>query len=792
MKISYNWLKDYLALSVDAHELAGKLSLRGLEVEEVMEYRIDFPNVVVGKVISMEAHPNADKLKICVVDTDMEHLAIVCGAPNVQAGQKVVVAKEGASLPNGLKIQRSKIRGQDSQGMICSREELGLENKSEGIWVLPDDLKVGLPLHRALNFETDYILDIAVTPNRPDCLSHLGVAREIGALLQTEVVKPSPVFKEGKKLAQDEVTISIECPETCPRYSARLIREINVGPSPGWLVKRLEAVGMRSINNVVDITNYVMLETGQPLHAFDFDLILHQRIIVRESVENEKFVTLDDKSHTLKKGTVLICDGERPVAIGGIMGGLNSEVSQHTRHILLESAYFKPENIQKSSRYLGLTTEASQRFERGTDPNGVPYAADRASQLIAEICGGQIYKEIVDVYPRTIESKTIPLKTEKINNLLGTRLSSQQMIKLLQPIGLKIDEGSIVIPTFRPDLERVADIAEEVARLYGLDHIPANRKCNIYYNIQRNELDYFTDILKNILTGMGFQEIVTGSMINSETWSLLTDHKIYPILNPISKDMSGMRNSLVPSMAQVIQHNINRRKKDLRLFEINRIFIPKEDLEQPPVEEKKLALAICGKRDGGEWYSSEQYVDFYDIKGIVESFLSKISLDNWHFISYSHFAVDIDSLAVVAGKKPIGFFGRIAKRICDFYELGEDVFVAEISISDLMERRQVNPNYQQIPRFPASERDLAFILDEETTAGEVEKTIREQAEIFLTEIKLFDIYRGKQIEEGKKSLAFRLTFQSPEKTLNEEEINRSVLKIIQGVSKVHNAKLREL
>lgn len=791
MRISYNWLKDYLDLTIDPYQLADKLSLNGLEVEEITEHRLDFPKVVIGKVLSVEQHPNADKLKVCAVDVGEEKLSIICGAPNVAMGQVVAVAKEGATLPNGMKIKKTKIRGELSRGMICSKQELALEDKSEGIWVLEDNLTTGIALKEALRFETDHIFDIAVTPNRPDCLSHIGVAREVGAIVKQKLAKPAVLVHEMETAAKTEVEVKIECPETCPRYAARLMRNIKVGDSPSWLVRRLEAIGMRSINNVVDVTNYVMMETGQPLHAFDFDLLRNQKIIVRESKKNEKFVTLDEKEHTLEQGTVLICDGERPVAIGGIMGGLNSEVSQETVHVLLESAHFKAESIQKSARYLGLSTEASQRFERGVDPNGVAYAADRAAQLIVDLCGGELYKGIVDIYPRVIEPKEIPLDCDKINNLLGTDLSEDQMVELLESIDLQKNNGYILAPTFRPDLERLADLAEEVARLYGLDNIPAKAKMELPYNINRNELDYFVDDLKNTLTGMGLQEVVTGSMIKSEAWEEMTGQKIYPLLNPISADMSGMRNSLVPSLAQVIQHNINRNMKNLRLFEINRIYLPTLNLSEPPMEDIRLAIAICGKRENELWYASGQNTDFYDIKGIFESLFSKIFLDNWRFISYSNFVIQNEGLGVVLRNQTNSFLGVLNEKIRNYFEIDQEVFVGEISVRDLFENRAVGKKYDPIPRFPAVQRDLALIVDEEIEAGSLVSTITKKGGKLLKNVEIFDIYRGKQISPDKKSVALRLTFQSGEKTLTEETVNNIAEKIIQSVSKTHNAKLRE-
>jgi len=791
MKISYNWLKDYLDVSIDPHQLADRLSLIGLEVEEVIERHADFPQVVIGRVLAVDQHPNADRLKVCKVNIGEEELTIICGAPNVATGQTVPVAKVGASLPSGLKIQKSKIRGVNSNGMICSEAELSLADKSDGIWILPDNLPLGAPLDKALNMQTDYIFDISVTPNRPDCLSHIGIAREVGAILGKPLSKPSTEIVEIAEKALDKLEIIIETPVGCPRYSARLIRNVKIGASPSWLVQRLEAVGMRSINNVVDITNYVLMETGHPLHAFDFDLIQGGKIIVRESREGEKFVTLDDKERILKEGTVLICDTEQPVALGGIMGGLNSEVSSSTVNVLLESAYFKPESIQISSRHLNLSTEASQRFERGTDPNGNIYALERATQLIAKLCDGEVYQGIVDAYPSKIEPKHVTLNEVQINNLLGTDLSSQEMTDILQSIGFIVQDKKIVVPTFRPDITRVADLAEEVARLYGLENIPARDIIKIDYNVPINKLDLFVDQLKEVLTGMGIQEVITNSMINTESWQKMTGKRIYPIFNPISKDMDGLRNSLLPSLVQVIQYNRNRKISDLRIFEINHVFIAKNDLHVQPEEDLQLAIVIIGKREGNLWFSSRQVNDFFDIKGLFEALAFKISLDNWQFISYSDFVLEGAGLGLKIGEEVGGFIGRINKKILDNFEIDEDVFVAQLSVTELFKNLKTKKKYQPIPRYPSVERDLAFIIDDDLKAQEIIDLSYRTGGNLLSNIEIFDIFRGTQIPEGKKSLAFHYTFQATDRTLTEEEVNRLMEKIIASVKNSYQAKLRE-
>jgi len=791
MKISYNWLKDYLDLTIEPRQLADRLSLAGLEVEEVRERKVNFPQVVVGLVLTVEDHPKADKLKICRVDSGEEDLAIVCGAANVAAGQMVAVAKVGATLANGMKIHKTKIRGVESEGMICSEAELGLSDRSEGIWVLPDNLPKGAPLDKALNLENDFIFDVAVTPNRPDCLSHIGIAREIGAILAQHVQMPEISLTEIKEKADKHIKIQIESIDGCPRYSARLIKNVKVGESPGWLVQRLEAVGMRSINNVVDVTNYVLMETGHPLHAFDYDLIRGKKIVVRESMERETFTTLDDKQRELKAGTVLICDGKGPVAIGGIMGGVNSEVSINSTNVLLESAYFNPERIQISSRYLGLSTEASQRFERGADPNGNIYALNRAAQLINELCGGEIFAGVVDAYPRPVQPRQILLQVDQINNLLGTALTAVEMSEILESIDLTVENNRVTIPTFRPDLQGVADLAEEIARLYGLENIPPSRLITIDYQVGMNEFDVFVNQIKEMLAGYGLQEVITSSMVNSQLWDELTGQKMYPILNPISKDLDGLRNSLLPSLAQVMEYNRNRKYSNLKLFEINRIYLPPRDFHQQPQEELHLAIALTGKRDGNLWYSSGELFDFYDIKGLAQLIGDKISLDNCQFISYSDSVIQEDGLALVQGNDQLGIIGRLSLKIAARFEFDNPVYVAEFQLQKLFENRKIDKKYQPIPRFPAVERDLALMVDENLAAAELVEVMRREGGSWLTKVEIFDVYQGKQIPAGKKSLAFHFNFQSLERTLTEQEINEQMNTIFEAVNHSFQAKLRE-
>lgn len=791
MKISYRWLKEFVEFDFDASTLAEKLTLVGFEVEAILEKRLDYPGVVVGKVLKTEKHPNADKLTVCTVTVgEAEPLSIICGAPNVAEGQVVPVARIGARLPIGLTIEKARIRGVSSEGMICSRQELGLEEASEGIWVLPQGLNIGEALATALRFETDYVIDLSVTPNRPDALSHIGIAREVAAIAGKRLKLPEPRFPETSQPTAGSVAVEILCPESCPRYAARLIRNLKIGPSPDWMVRRLEAVGMRSINNIVDITNYVMMETGHPLHAFDYDLLEGGKIMVRESEDGELFITLDEKKRELRRGTVLICDAARPVAIGGIMGGLNSEVHEKTRNVLLESAYFHPESIRKSVRYLGINSEASQRFERGADPNGVIYAQSRAAQLMAELAGGEVCRGVVDIYPRPIHPVEIELKSDQINKLLGTALSSEEMSRLLAGIDLTVQNGKVVVPTFRPDLQRTADLAEEVARCYGYDKIPVSEKTAIPYQTGFNPFDDYLDELKNILTGMGLQEVVTNSMIPCREWEKLTGQPIYPILNPINPEMGGMRNSLVPSLLGVLQWNLNRQIGDLAIFEINKIFQHPGAITRQPREEYHLAVALVGLREGSAWYSNRQLFDFYDIKGFIQGFADKISLDNLGFIAYDNFAVESPAVKILAGQEEIGYLGKVHREWQKYFDIETPVYVAELKLEKVYQLTREEKKYREVPKFPAVERDLAVVIDRARAAEDLINVIEKEGGKYLSKAFVFDVYSGKQIDAGKKSLAFRLTFQAHEKTLTENEVNEAIDNILRALEKTFGARLR--
>ncbi len=791
MKISYNWLKEYINLTLTPEQLAEKISLAGLEVEEMQETGFKTENVFVGKVITCEQHPNADKLHLCTVDYGREEpVQVICGAPNVAQGQKIPFAAVGAALPNGIKIKKAKLRGVESYGMICSQAELEISDDHSGIWVLPEDAPVGAPLKEYLQNESDVIFDISVTPNRPDCLSHLGVAREIAALTGEKLLVPQPKVKEDSRDVNELIKITVEAEDGCPRYAARVIENVKIAESPQWLKDKLNAVGIRSINNIVDITNFVLMETGHPLHAFDLDTLAGKQIVVRYAKKGEKFVTLDGVERELPEKSVMICDKEKPVAIGGIMGGENSEVTSGSTSILLESAYFNPVRINKTSKFLKLFTEASHRFERGADPNGVEYAMERAVELMQELAGGTVLKGMVDVYPRPVLPNEIPVDLKMINKIIGMTFTLEQVKNLLAPLGIKVENGRFIVPTYRPDVERTADIAEEVARIYGYDNVPQRDVTEINYGVTTNEFDDFVDELKILLSGMGMYEAVTNSMGRKELFEKITGMKTVDIVNPVSGDLTALRNSLVPSILEVLRNNINRRNTDLRMFEINNIFFPDENGKELPKQEMHLCVAMTGRRYPLHWDVPSESVDFFDIKGVAEEIMDKIFLDNYELFYYDNFISGRENLGIKLNNGIAGFIVGVDDKILKEFDINQKVFILDLNLEKLFSALTIEKKYIPIPRFPGTERDMALILKRNQAVKEIEEFINKIGGKYLTDIIIFDRYLGKSLAEDEQSLAFKLVFRADNKTLTDKEVNKTFNNIIKQVTEKFNAKLR--
>lgn len=793
MRVSCNWLRDYVDFELSPTELAEKLTMSGFEVEEIIPTLQKFENIIVGKVLSCKKHPNADKLSICEVEVPDKTLNVICGAPNVAENKKVAFANIGVTLPAGFKIKKAKIRGIESYGMICSEEELGLVDKSDGIWILPDNWEIGSDVYSQIKDDEDFILDIAITPNRPDGMSMIGIAREVAAITGNQLRLPEFTMEEEAEKAEDFAAVEILNPDGCPRYVAKIIKDVKIQSSPMWMAKRLKAAGIRPINNIVDITNYVLMELGQPLHAFDYANLSGQKIIVRDSKSGEKFTTLDEKDRELPENTVLICDQVKPIAIGGVMGGLNSEVSETTTTILLESAYFNPIRIGRTSKRMGLSTEASQRFERGIDPNGAVFAANRAACLMGKLANGKILGNSIDNYPNKISPRKFEVRVEKINKVLGTKLTDKKITEILSSLKIDFNGKFVTIPTFRPDLEREIDIVEEIARMVTFDKIPVKEKCEINYESFENKKDIFISKLKQTFIEFGLTEVITNSMLSKE---IMVDNEwkkyTIPLLNPISDDMSIMRTSLLPGLLKVTAYNLNRNQQNIRVFELGRVFHKiNEKLES--AQPYYISGIICGSRSIKSWSNEAHNADFYDIKGIVESFIDKINLDKVDFIIYdSHKYFDEKQTIVLKdSKNEVGFFGKINNNVLKKFDIESEVFGFELNVDYIQDIYNQNRQYKPFSKYPYVEKDLAFVCSDGLYARDIVNTIERAGGDLISSAEVFDLYKGENLGDGKKSIAFRIRFQSFEKTLQDKEIDALLKKIIQKVELTFQAKLRD-
>jgi phenylalanyl-tRNA synthetase beta chain len=802
MLVSLRWLQDYIDIDASPDELAKLLTMAGLEVDSVEETSPGFSGVVVSKVLSVKPHPNSDKLSLCQVTTGEETFPIVCGAPNVSEGIFSPLAKVGAEIPGGYIIKRSKLRGEPSEGMLCSEEELGIGDDASGIMILPDTLSLGEDLASALDLK-DVTIELSITPNRADCLSILGIAREIAALTGKKLRYPEITFDETDEDVTTVTSVEILDPHLCPRYTARIIKNVTVKPSPSWMRLRLEAVGLRAINNIVDVTNFVMIEFGQPLHAFDFRYLEEGRIKVRGADEGEEFISLDEKTRVLSSDTLMICDGVKPVAVAGIMGGLNSEVVDDTDTVLLESAYFNPSSIRKSSRSLGMSTDAAFRFERGIDPEGVLRASDRAAQLIADLSGGTICRGSIDQYPQKIKPvKDIPLRVMKAEEIIGTPVDSGKIVQILESLEMTVKEDGegkyLVTPaTFRVDIEREVDLIEEIARILGYENIPVTLPAVSGGAETRNEKSSLESKVREILNGSGYTEIINYSFTTPESVNALgleandEGRRFVVLRDPLSEDISVMRTGLVFGLLDTMRKNVNLGNPNLRLFEIGKIFIGNKAGELPD-ERERLGGLIAGLRYEEAWHTGEERADFYDLKGCLENLFSELRIDNISYdsdceISFLHPAI---SCTVKAGDTIIGFMGEIHPQVRKNMDLKDRAVVFELDFSFLVELFSEAMQYREIPRFPSTSRDVAFLVDEKITSGAMISMVLDMKEELLENVSVFDVYKGKGISAGMKSLAIRFTYRSSLKTLTDREVNGAHTRIVEKIVSLTDAKIR--
>lgn len=802
MRFSFRWLKSYLDIDLKVNEVAEKLTMVGLEVEGVEPRYPHLRKVIPVKVLRVTKHPRADRLFLCDVTDGKSTLRVVCGAPNVSENIVVPLALPGAELPSGMKIEEVVIRGERSQGMLCSGKELALTDDASGLWILPDSIPLGISLDEALGID-DFILDVSVTPNRGDCLSVIGIAREVAAVYGTSVRYPEIRLVENGPPIETLARVDIEDPEKCPRYAARVIFDVEVKESPDWMKDRLESAGVRSINNIVDVTNYVMLEMGQPLHAFDYDRLADHRIIVKCAKAGDPFLTLDGQERTLFDDSLMICDGREPVAVAGIMGGELSGIYPTTTRVLIESAWFDPIATRRTSKKLKLSTESSYRFERGIDPEGVIRALDRAAQLMQELGGGKIAKGRIDVYPRPYKRKTIRLRVSRTNTYLGTNLTAEEMASILRRLEMDVVErqdGDIDVtpPSYRQDLTREVDLTEEIARIYGYDNIPVEKPRALMVDIEPNEHLRLRDELREFLKGLGLREVITYSFISPASILKLGFQDGHPklntvkLLNPLSEEQSVMRTSLVPSMLETLAFNLNRQNECLRLFELSKVFIPRKEALLPQ-EDFNLVVALVGKRHPKLLYGDAD-VDYSDIKGIAEAVLEFFRIDDAVFEHIDEertpymdraFSADI----IVRGSH-VGTVGKLHSRVAERFDIEETVWILEADYERLFSLKGPVPRFTPLPKYPSVIRDIAIVVDESFHVQKGIDFVRSIRESLLESIEIFDIFRSSQIGEGKKSVGYRLTYRSSERSLTDEEVNKIHAEIVKRVLEHFGARLR--
>ena len=797
MNTSLSWIKTYVPdLDVTAQEYTDAMTLTGTKVEGFTELDADLDKIVIGQIDKIEKHPDADKLIICQVNIGTESVQIVTGAPNVKEGDKVPVVLDGGRVagghdgkmtPGGIKIKKGKLRGVESFGMMCSIEELGStremypEAPEYGIYIFPEDAVVGESAVKALGLD-DVVFEYEITSNRVDCYGVLGIAREAAATFQKKFCPPIVEVKENDEKASDYVKVTVEDPELCPRYCARVVKNVKIGPSPKWMQRCLASNGIRPINNLVDITNYVMEEFGQPMHAYDLDTIANQEIVVRRAGKDEKFVTLDGQERIMDENVLMICDGEKAVGIAGIMGGENSMITDDVKTVLFEAACFDGTSIRLSSKRIGLRTDASGKFEKGLDPNNAQAAIDRACQLMEELGAGEVVGGMVDVCSETREPSRVKFEPEKINKLLGTSLTKEEMIDYLGRVELAYDEKTdeIVAPTFRQDIHCNADVAEEVARFYGYDKIPMTLPTG---EATTGKLPFklrIQEVARDIAEYCGFSEGMSYSFESPKVFDKLcipedSDlRKVITISNPLGEDYSIMRTSTLNGMLASLSTNYNRRNKDVRLYELGNIYLPKSlPVTELPDERTMFTLGMYGKGD------------FFDMKGVCEDFFEKIGMKKkvtYDPNSGKPFLHPGRQANMIYEGKVVGYLGEVHPAVADNYSIGEKAYIAVIDILDVLEFAGFNHKYTGIAKYPAVTRDLSLVVPHAVLAGQIEEIFDQRGGNILESYQLFDIYEGAQIEKGFKSMAYSLVFRAHDKTLGENEISAAMKKIINGLN----------
>jgi phenylalanyl-tRNA synthetase beta chain len=859
MKVTLNWLKQYVDFDWSPEQLAERLTMLGLEVEGVHKTGGEFEGIVVAQILTRDPVPGSDKLSVCKVNDGKGERVIICGAQNHKPGDKVPLILPNFALPlkpgdkEPFVIKERKVFGITSHGMMCSPQELGLPEQIEGLLILPPDAKVGQPFAEYLGRTGgDVVFDLEITPNRSDWNSVIGIAREIAAVTGNKLKLPDvggasvptsrgegAARQEPRPTAADLVSVRLNDPDLCPRYTARVVKGVKIGPSPDWLRTTLEKVGIRSINNVVDVTNFVMLEIGQPLHAFDYHLIAKSNvgqasslsqtskgkdgdrqdarptIVVRRAKTGEEFITLDGQKHQLTTANLLIADEQKGIALAGVMGGQNSEIKDNTVDVLIESAYFSPTNIRRTSKTLGLRTDASYRFERGADIDINDWASARCAQLILETAGGQLAEGLVDAYPKPVEPKQITLRHHKVNELLGIELRPEEIEFYLGQLGLKTtgrkvrpvgantapEPVTFQIPTFRVDLKREVDLIEEVARLHGVDKIPSTPPRGA---MGANAFDATHDVLaeaRRILSGLGLNE-AQGQTLIGNAECRMPNAELVTLANPLSSDMDVLRPSLLPGLIHSLRHNVSRKNYDVALFEVGRVFNVAQ--ASSPVktqtgglchkEERRVAIALTGQRALPFWSGTERDAKFdaCDLKGLLEEFFEQFGLRGMTFTRQAEStSLFLESAVILQGKNQVGEFGQLLPALAKKYDLRDAVLLAELNLDLLLARRNPAKSFKPLPAFPAIRRDVAMIVPEATTHDAVLQVVKQTKPANLEAVELFDVFRGKNVPEGQKSLAYAFTYRAADKTLTDAEANAAHTKIVEAFKTQLKAVVRE-
>ncbi|HCL90264.1 MAG TPA: phenylalanine--tRNA ligase subunit beta [Candidatus Atribacteria bacterium] len=809
MQVSYNLLKEYVDIDISAEELAQKLTINGIILERMEDISTEIEKVVVGRITAIEKHPENTKLSVCQVDVKDQTLQIICGATNMKVSDKVAVALEGAKLPRIGIIKSKKFKNVLSSGMLCSASELGIEpGESPGILILEEDAVLGEDIRKIIEFD-DTVFDFEIHSNRPDLMSIIGIAREVGAITGNKLKTPEIKIKEEGEKIEKEISVKIEAEDLCPRYTGRVIKNIKVGESPLWLKWKLRLLGARPINNIVDITNFVMMETGQPLHAFDLDLIKGKTIIVRRSRPGETICTLDDVERQLPVGSLVIADIKGAIALAGIMGGKYSEIDQNTKNVFLESAYFDPVNNRKGTMKFALRTEASNRFEKGIDKEIQIYALDRAADLINKIAMGKISSGKIDTNKKLYQPNKIDLRMKRVNKILGQLLDKDEsktknkIINILDKLEFEVveDKGEnieVIPPSFRGDVEREIDIIEEIARIYGYDKIKPTLFNTTIAQEGKNFRLRTVDQIREILIGCGLNEVITYSFVSPDIFDKIRipeGHKLrnaIKIKDPLIIDHSLMRTSLISSLLQIIKWNTNRQAEWVKIFEVGKIYLPYPDKPNSLPNERLIIAGAINKTGRGDIWEKSLSMDIFDIKGIIETVFQGLKVKNWGVVPGNHHTFHpLRNGKIIIGGEEVGIFGEIHPEVIDNYRIPGKVNLFEIDFENLLPNIPSDVKYRVLPRYPSVQRDLALVVREEILSEDIIKTIKSIDEKLIKKVTLFDIFKGKQIGDGYKSLAYSVIFQAEDRTLTDQEVENTYKKIREQLITKFSAKIRE-